>query len=436
MASRATEPGDLEQSGLRVRPGLELDPVREEFATLVGPTAEVESFPYQTGPYLISQPIAAGRTVSVHLGAHRAQPNNVIVLKRIHAEHTADARFTKTVRDEVRIASCVQSPNVVATRGAEVIGRDVYVATDYVAGLSLQVLMHEAAPGAIPVRFVAKVLADVLRGLHAIHEAADAQGRRLGLVHRDVSPRNILVGIDGRARVLDFGIASASRRAHSARPSEVREALPYRAPEQLLADTADRRTDIRAAGVVLWEALTGQPLFHGDSEGATLHMILDGCATPPSYYGGPISPELDAIVMRAIARRPEDRFQTALEMAEALDRIFAGNRATRLEVGRYVSALGADAIGEQTQLAVQLRRQWTASPTPVSPSPAPVPPSPPSLGPVAPSLAEDRFSVSEKRMFLALVFLSALVGVLASYVAVNMRLVPVAPTAQLSSVAR
>jgi serine/threonine-protein kinase len=332
--------------------------------------------------------------------------------------------------DELRIAACVQHPSIVATRGAQAIGSDVYVATDYIAGLSLAALVREASPGRIPERFVAKMLADVLRGLHAIHEATDAHGRNLGLVHRDVSPQSILVGVDGRARVLDFGIASASRRIQSTRPAERRRKLPYRAPEQLLDDVVDRRTDIHAAGVVLWEALTGQPLFHGDSEGATLHMILDGCVTPPSYYGGPISPALDAIVMRAVARRPADRFQTALEMADALDAVFAGHPGTRLEVGRYVAGHGADAIGEQTHLALELRRR--AMPPPARPHLALVPPSPPSLPPVAPApKAEPSSGRRERRIVLALIFFAALAGVVVSHAIANVRLGRLVPAAHL-----
>jgi serine/threonine-protein kinase len=369
--------------------------------------------------------------VSVHLGVHSAQPNEVLALKRLHSEHVRDPRFTKLLLDDLRLAAWVQHPSIVATRGAQVIGNEVYVATDYIAGLSLSALVREASPGTIPERFVAKALADVLRGLHAIHEATDAHGRKLGLVHRDVSPQSILVGIDGRARVLDFGIASASRRVQSTRPAERRRKLPYRAPEQLVDDVVDRRADIYAAGVVLWEALTGQPLFHGDSEGATLHMILDGCVTPPSYYGGPISPELDAVVMRAVARRPEDRFQTALEMAEALDVVFARHPGTRLEIGRFIAGLGADAIGEQTQLALELRRRAMPPPAAARPPLALVQPSPPSLPPVAapPHEPEPSSGRRERRIVLALIFFAALAGVVVSHAIANVRLGRLIPAA-------
>jgi serine/threonine-protein kinase len=424
VATRAPDPGNLEESGLRLRPGLDADPVRGRHATLRGPSAEVECYPHQTGPYLISQPIAAGSMVSVHLGVHTGQPNTVVALKRLHPVHAANARFTKMVLDQARLASCVQHPSIVATRGAEVIGRDVYVATDYIAGLSLHALMREACPGTIPERFVAKALADVLRGLHAIHEATDVHGRSLGLVHRDVTPQSILIGVDGRARVLDFGMASASRRLQ--RTPAGRAKLPYRAPEQLLDDAVDRRADVHAAGVVLWEALTGQPLFHGDSEGATLHMILDGCVTPPSYYGGPISPELDAIVMRAVARRPEDRFQTALEMAEALDAAFARHPATRHDIGRFVAGLGAEAIGEQTQLALELRRR--AMPPPAARPNLSLVPSPPSLPPAASKKEKEQSSGrAERRVVLALIFFAGLAGVVVSHAIAHVRLDRIVP---------
>jgi serine/threonine-protein kinase len=173
-------------------------------------------------------------------------------------------------------------------------------------------------------------------------------------VHRDVSPQNIHVGTDGVPRVLDFGIAKAHERSQNTRTGELKGKIAYMAPEQLLDAHADRRTDVRAAAVVLWEALAGRPLFHGENEGRTVTRILNQSVPAPSTFAPHVSPALDQVVLKALSSNPADRYATALEMAHALDQV---GMAGPDEIARWVLTHGAEVLREQSlvQATLELR---------------------------------------------------------------------------------
>jgi serine/threonine-protein kinase len=187
----------------------------------------------------------------------------------------------------------------------------------------------------------------MLHGLHAAHEARSETGEPLGIVHRDVSPQNVLVGADGLARVLDFGIAKARGRLQTTREGQVKGKLAYMAPEQIKLGEVSRRTDVFAAGIVLWEALTGERLFTGDNEGHLMMRVVEAKVDPPSARRSGISAALDAVVVRALAREAADRFETAREMALALEA--AGAIAPTSAVGRWVELTASATLEERAQ---------------------------------------------------------------------------------------
>jgi serine/threonine-protein kinase len=160
---------------------------------------------------------------------------------------------------------------------------------------------------------------DTLAGLHAAHELRDADGELLNVVHRDVSPQNILVGVDGISRITDFGIAFASARSASTRDGKLKGKFSYMAPEQVQAQQATRRMDIFTAGVVLWEAITGRPLFRRRQDAATINAVLRAPVPAPSTVLETIPAELDAVLLKALKRKPDRRYQTAAEFADALE---------------------------------------------------------------------------------------------------------------------
>jgi serine/threonine-protein kinase len=171
------------------------------------------------------------------------------------------------------------------------------------------------------------------------------------LVHRDVSPHNILVGVDGMARVVDFGIAKASGRMHTTREGAVKGKLGYMAPEQMAAENVTRQADLYAAAVVLWEALTGKRLFDGDSEAIVLAKVLTGEVRPPSESTPGIPPELDAIVMKGLTRKVVDRFTSGREFAMTLEKL---GPAPLGEVGDWVEETAPDTLGTRAQMVADV----------------------------------------------------------------------------------
>ncbi|MBS2015301.1 MAG: serine/threonine protein kinase [Deltaproteobacteria bacterium] len=342
-ASATTMSTDLDESGMRARPA---DPKRDGVRS---------RYPLALGRYVLSQPIAAGGMATVHLATTRGEGRGLFACKRPHSHLESDVSFTKMLLDEASVSSRVRHPNVVTMYGAEINERGLVLVMDYVEGVSLATLMSESLPGRLPARVIVDVIAGALRGLHAAHEVTGEDGALLGVVHRDVSPQNILVGTDGIARVLDFGVAKASRRLQSTRKGEVKGKLAYMSPEQLMGGRVDRRTDVYAAAIVLWEALTGSPLFHADDEVETLGLLLEGCRTKPSDIDPSLPAALDEVVMRALAPDACDRFPTAAAMADALEASLPGAPDPAL-AARLVRTLGAATLQEHRRIRLALER--------------------------------------------------------------------------------
>jgi serine/threonine-protein kinase len=287
---------------------------------------------------------------SVHIGRLRGAAGfgRTVALKRLHAHLAKDPEFVKMFVDEARLASRVRHPNVVPSFDVVAHDDEILIVMDYVHGESLRGLLKSAAePVALPIAVA--IMIDLLEGLHAAHEARTESGEPLDIVHRDVSPPNILVGADGVARVLDFGIAKAARRLHTTGDAaSLKGTAGYMAPEQTLGDEVDRRTDVYAAGVVLWELFVGRPLFDGPDPVARLTKLLQGVVPAPSSVRTDLPEWADAIVMRALAGEREARFQTAREMAEALQRACAP--ASRREVAAWVEEVAGPRLHDRARL--------------------------------------------------------------------------------------
>jgi len=327
----------------------------------IDPTADdsASTIPRVIGRYAIHDEIASGGMATVHIGRLLGPVgfNRTVAFKRLHDQYVRDVEFVSMFLDEARLAARIHHPNVVSTLDVVTSGRELFLVMEYVPGESLSRLVRAAAAQAqpIPVSISLAVMAGVLMGLHAAHDAKNERGVPLNIVHRDVSPQNILVGADGIPRVLDFGIAMAGERIHTTRAGEVKGKSAYLAPEQLMAMPVDRRTDVFAAGIVLWETLTGQRLFLGESVAKTYLNILDRPAPAPSSVVPGISPELDEIVLRALNIDPPQRFATAQDMALALEH--AGNLATSRQVGAWVERMAGEALAERASVVARVELQ-------------------------------------------------------------------------------
>ncbi|MCU0701415.1 MAG: serine/threonine protein kinase, partial [Myxococcaceae bacterium] len=322
--------------------------------------------------YVLSAPLAEGGMATVHLARLIADEGfaRTVAVKRLHATYARDPHFVRMFLEEARIAARVQHPNIVDT--LDVVARDgeLFVVMDYIHGESLSGLLMAAQQRKvrIPTRVVVSIVGGLLRGLHAAHEATNEKGEKLELIHRDVSPQNVFVGLDGFARVIDFGVAKALGRMQATREGEVKGKLSYMAPEQMLAQPIDRRADVFSAAIVLWEALTGQRLFFADDSVATMGLVMKAPLRPPSQLIPNLPAALDAVVLKGLERQKETRFQTALEMVTALEAAVVP--ATPQEVSHVVATLAGDLLTARAGLIRSLEDS-TIPHTPMS-NPVPV----------------------------------------------------------------
>jgi serine/threonine-protein kinase len=307
--------------------------------------AAADSGERRRGRYTLLGEIASGGMATVHIGRLAGEGGfaRMFAIKCMHKHLADDPEFRAMFLDEARLAARIQHPNVVATIDVGTSDEGMFLVTEYIAGESLAWLERAAAArGAkIEIGVALRIVADALSGLHAAHTATDEGGGPLSIVHRDVSPQNVLVGTDGLARVLDFGIAKAAGRSHTTRDGQLKGKLRYMAPEQFRDLDVSPATDVYAASVVLWELLTGQRLFAGTNDAAVMARVLEGVVAPPSKLAPHVSAELDAVVARGLAREPSARFSTAREMAEALERV---GLATGRQVGEWVELVAGDAL--------------------------------------------------------------------------------------------
>lgn len=310
--------------------------------------------PRVLGRYVLHDEIASGGMASVYFGRLTGAVgfSRTVAIKRLHPHLAKEPDFVTMLIDEARLAARIVHPNVVPTLDVVAEGDEVFIVMEYVQGEALSRLQHamykRGERAALHVALT--VIIGALHGLHAAHEAKNELGEPLGIVHRDVSPQNVLVGADGTVRVLDFGVAKAAGKLHSTREGSVKGKVAYMAPEQIRGGQLTRRSDIYAAGVLLWELLTGRRLFDAENDVVLVHRITSDNITvdAPSVHNAEVSPELDALVLRALAHAPEARFATAREMAQALEHL--GALASASTIGDWVSNLADDALSKRASI--------------------------------------------------------------------------------------
>lgn len=258
----------------------------------------------------------------------------IVAIKRLHPHLAETPEAVRMLLDEARLSARVRHPNIVATLDVVADDGEILLVFEYIHGASLAYVAESAAreKWRFPLPVVAAVMSDVLAGLQAVHEATDELGLPLDIVHRDVSPQNVMVGADGVARVLDFGIAKAHARLQTTKNGQIKGKLRYLAPEQLRNESTGPGTDVYAASIILWELLTGEALFDGVNEGAILAKVLQGVVIPPSRFSSDIPRELDGIVARGMARDPAERFASCREMAAAIRAVLTPATADQVAV--------------------------------------------------------------------------------------------------------
>jgi serine/threonine-protein kinase len=284
-----------------------------------------------------------------------------VAIKRLHPHLAREPEFIQMFLDEARLAARIHHPNVVPILEIGATDGGYYLVMEYVEGDTLARLVTHPGPEGrpVPVPVAGRIIVDMLTGLHAAHELADDDGHPLQIVHRDVSPQNVLVGVDGSSRLSDFGVARATSKLSVTQNGQLKGKLAYMAPEQARGiKDIDRRADVFAAGVVLWEALTGQRLFRGDGEADTFNKVLNepipllrsALAEPPGA--------LEGVLSRALHRDREQRYPTAAAFADDLERAVreVGPVATHRDVAKYLQTVLGSEISQQRDAV----RSWLA----------------------------------------------------------------------------
>ncbi len=303
--------------------------------------------------YELLAPIASGGMATVYVGRQFGAGGfqRIVAIKRMHPHIAESPELTAMFRDEARIASLIHHPNVVAILDVFEAAGEQLLVMDFVDGVSLGQLRKELRGRGVPFppAVALRIVVDALRGLHAAHEQKDMDGVPLQVVHRDATPHNILLGVDGSVKVTDFGIARAAERSAVTSAGQAKGKFAYMAPEQCAGGAMDRRVDVFAMGIVLWELLVGRPLFHGDNDAVIISQITSGNYTRPMDARPGIPKRLDGIVMGALRANPDERYATALAYAEAIE-AFApeiGGLAPSEEVGKLVMAACGERVNKR-----------------------------------------------------------------------------------------
>jgi serine/threonine-protein kinase len=312
------------------------------------------------GRYTIHDVIASGGLGSVHFARLTGASGfaRTVVAKLLHPQFARQPEFALMLVDEACLAARIRHPNVVSTLDTIQTADELILVMDYVHGESVWKLITAAAHRneRVPLEIATSIVIDTLHGLHAAHEAADEHGHPLGIVHRDVSPQNILVGADGISRLVDFGIALAARRLQTATDAlTLKGKHGYMAPEQVAGEPVTRLTDTYAAAIVYWELLTGERLFFGRTDAETIHRSLVSRVRPPSQVVPGIPDAIDAVVTRALSRDPAERYPTARAMALALEAQTPPVRLT--EIGRWVERMVGDTLQERSAVLARIERE-------------------------------------------------------------------------------
>lgn len=310
------------------------------------------------GRYAFYREIAAGGMATVHFGRliGPAGFSRTVAIKRLYPQLARDPEFVSMFVDEMRLTAQISHANVVATLDVIEEDGELFLVMEYVHGESLAQLIRLARSRGqyVPPPIAASIVAGVLHGLHAAHEARSDAGRPLGIVHRDVSPQNVLVGADGVARVFDFGIATATamRRQSITREGQLKGKTPYLAPERIYGAECDRRSDVYGAAIVLWEALAGIRLFEGENDPIVLSKVLSSAVSPPSAFASGAPPALDAIALRGLDRDPARRYATARDMALDLqDRV---GLVPPSEIGDWVARVAEGPLARRERYLAEL----------------------------------------------------------------------------------
>ncbi|MBI3621696.1 MAG: protein kinase [Nitrospirae bacterium] len=327
-------------------------------------TTQQIAAPVRFGKYLLMDKIAAGGMAELFLAKQTGVKGfeKVVAIKRILPGLTQDQEFVGMFINEAKLAAILSHQHIVQIFDLGSTDGFYYIAMEYVMGKDLRAVVQRSQARSLPltVGHALLIASRICAGLDYAHRKKDLQGRDLHLVHRDVSPQNILISYEGEIKLVDFGIAKAATQTTETRTGTLKGKLAYMSPEQATGKPLDHRSDIFSLGIVLYELVTGRRMFTGNNEFAILEQVRQAQIAPPSEINRDLPPEIDALVMKALAKDPVDRFQQASDMELAIDHLIAakGYAFSSLSLANYLHALFEQDMTDDT---VRVQRIAAAS---------------------------------------------------------------------------
>ncbi|MBW2456007.1 MAG: protein kinase [Deltaproteobacteria bacterium] len=378
--SRQTEAAPVaEQASHRQRITLSSPPVAEEAPRASIPEPFRPSTQRRAGRCHLFVELARGGMAAVHLGRWLGVGGfaRTVAVKALHEQYAKDPEFVRMFLDEARVVARIRHPTVVSTLDLVEEAGKLFIVMDYVEGVTLAHLSRQVRrrQARVPKGVTLRIITGVLHGLHAAHQARDEQGESLCVIHRDVSPENVLVGTDGYARLIDFGIASALGRYAQTRDGQVKGKLSYLAPEQITGAPVTLRTDVYAASVVLWQTLTGRKLFQVSGLAEMAYELVNGTIPRPSRFVPDIDPSLERIVMKGLSRDPAERWDSAEAMAEALEAL--GPMTSHRATGEWVRTVAERRIAHSAAMVSSVEQATVEQGTEALARPLSIRPAPP-----------------------------------------------------------
>jgi len=338
------------------------------------------------GRYELLKRLAGGGMGEVYLARQRGIDGfqKLLVIKTLLSHLSEDEEFITMFKDEARVTAQLIHPNICQVFEFEQVGGVFYMAMEYLRGEDLRRLWKACEQRGTPLRvpLICRVISDAAAGLDFAHSLRDNKGEPYNIVHRDISPQNILVTFEGGVKVIDFGVAKAAGRAQHTRTGALKGKYSYMSPEQVGGASIDNRSDIFALGIVLHELLTGRRLFKAESDVQTLARVREAVVPPPSRLNPQLPPGLDAIVLKALAKDPDQRYRTAQEMRLAIEDWLIQGRmsASSAHLAEFLKQIYAERLEKEAKLGPLMGDPGFAGPVPgISPSGNSPPPSQPTV---------------------------------------------------------
>ena len=326
------------------------------------------------GRYELLKRLAGGGMGEVYLARQRGLDGfqKLLVIKTLLPHLCEDEEFITMFKDEARLTAQLIHPNICQVFEFDQVGDTYYLAMEYLRGEDVRRLWKACETRAMPLRvpLICRLIADGAAGLDFAHSLRDSNGDPYGIVHRDISPQNILVTFEGGVKIIDFGVAKAAGRAQHTRTGALKGKYSYMSPEQVAGANVDGRSDIFALGIVLHELLTGRRLFKADSDVQTLARVREAHVTPPSKMNPQLPPGLDAIVLKSLAKDPDQRYSTAQEFRLALEDWLIQGRmsASSAHLAEFLKVVYAERLDKEARLGPLMGDPGLTAPPASSPS--------------------------------------------------------------------